>query len=254
VDLDRSSELLVHALSLKDAKEGPHKDGVAVDEPWEKYLVLFREISRLIDVEENFDFIFCTGLFLIFIPNKRWSREEYYQALKALEKIYQATGKIGCVYSWAAVSLALFTDPIRVLYASQGESNGENGSFSTLLLKEQMAYEALYSANNIRVALARPDPVRALELHSYKIIKALSFFLTGTLHRDDPPSLQDGLAQIQSLDPILSSRLAHAYPLHELSSRDRMDAKWLFEVASVLCERLFEVIDRSDFNSCPAEA
>jgi len=254
VDLDRSSELLVHALSLKDAKEGPHEDGVEVDEPSEKDLALVREISSLFAVEENFDFIFCTGPFLVIIPNKKWNREEYYHALKALERIYQATGRIGCVYSWAAVSLALFTDPIRVLYASQGESMGKNGSFSTLLLKEQMTYEALYSAINIRVALARLDPVRTLELHAYKIIKALSFFLTGALHRDDPPSLQDGLAQIQSLDPILSSRLTRAYPLHERFSRDRMDARWLFEVASVLCERLFEVIDRSDFNSCPAEA
>jgi predicted nucleotidyltransferase len=254
VGLDKSSELLVNALSLKDAKEQPYEDAVEVDERSEKDLLLVREISRFFDIEENFDFIFRTLVFLIFIPNKKWSREEYYQALKALDKIYQATGRIGCVYSWAAVSLALFTDPIRVLYASQGQSKSRNRFLSSLLLKEQMTYEALYYAINIRVALARPDPVRALELHVSRIIKFLFFFLTGTLHRDDPPSLQHGLAQLRSLDPPLSCRLPREDPWHERSSRERADAKCLFEVASVLCERLFEVIDRSDFSRRPSEA
>jgi hypothetical protein len=152
------------------------------------------------------------------------------------------------LYSQRSFALAPLTRRFRILQAG-GSITGPAVPAEPLLLREQLLYQSLYLGTHLWVAAGRSNPGKGLQRHVADALEACGFFLTGELCRD-PRSIPEALAQVESVDQELSGRLQRVPGLHRrLSAGSEPEPAELFELGSVVAERLAEILAGLDVRS-----
>ncbi|MGI8423020.1 MAG: hypothetical protein ACR2NO_02695, partial [Chloroflexota bacterium] len=107
----------------------------------------------------------------------------------------------------------------------------------------------LFIGTNIWIAAGMAEPCVSLEPHVLDALETYAFFLTDELRRDER-SLRDALRHVSSLDANLRRRLYETRELSELfAAGSNPSAAQLFELGSVVCERLASTVAKLDVRS-----
>ena len=244
-ELDRSAAWLVHALALSAAPVRilPERPGPVAPTARERRALL--EIGAALDLERDGITVIGTEGFLVLVTEREWTSEEYRTGFDALARVYRTTGMLTCLYSQRSFALAPLTRRFRILRAGNSIT-GAAVPAAPLLLREQLLYQSLYLGTNLWVAAGRSNPGKGLERHVADALEACGFFLTGELRRD-PRGVREALAEVESLDQELSGRLQRVPGLHRcLSAGSEPEPAELFELGTVVAERLAEILARLD--------
>jgi hypothetical protein len=250
-ELTQSAGRLMRKLGLTASRWTAPPVGEALAEPTPREQRALSEIGAVIDLDRDIIAVLGVEGLLVLVTGREWSTQDYTSVQELLSRVYQITGVLTFVYSEKSFALAPLWQGLRILRWRNGSTTSVAAMARPLLLAEQLLCQALYIGTHIWVAPGRPNPRRSLEAHVVNGLELYAFFLTGVLRRDCR-SLWDALAEVASLDPEITGRLQRVAGLHRrISPGSELNPSDLFDLGSVIAERLAEILARVDVRSEP---
>jgi predicted nucleotidyltransferase len=237
-ELTQSAERLMHRLDLSTFRRIHQGAEAELDQPTPKESRALREISGSIDLERDIIAVVSVEGFLVLVTEREWTVQDYAAVQDLLSRVYQLTRMVTLIHSEKSFALAPLWRGMRVLRRGDGITSLPE----PLLLPEQLLYQSLYIGTHLWVAPGRHNPRRTLEVHVGSALELYGYFLAGRLP-SAKHSAREALAELTALDPEITARLQQVpgLPAH-LSGESELDASDLFELGSIVAERLAEFL------------
>ncbi len=246
-ELASSADLLMRELDVRPALARAILADNGLTEPAPREGRALAIIAEELDLDDLIAVIGTEGS-LILVTAGTWTLLEYARTLKALARVYHATGVLTFIHTEASFSLAPLRRSLRVL-RSRPQRQAPHSPAVPFLLREQLLYQSLFVGTNIWIAAGQRDPRASLRQHVLDALETYAFFITGELLRDER-SLHDALQHVAAMDADLRRRLYETRELSELvANSSDPTAEQLFELGSAVFERLASSIARQDVRS-----
>ncbi|MBC7790754.1 MAG: hypothetical protein H7Z74_12470 [Anaerolineae bacterium] len=246
-DLARSADLLMRELDMKPGLVQSICAEYQRVQPSSLESRALASMAEAVELDELIAIIGTEGC-IVLVNDGTWSLLEYARTLKALALVRRETGVLTFIHTESSFALAPLRGRLRVL-RSRLPLQASHGPALPLLLREQLLCQSLYMGTDIWMAAGEKDPRAALEPRVLDALETYAFFLTGELHRDER-SWREALQLVSSQDADLRRRLYETRELADLISTGiDPNAEQLFELGSIVFERLASTVVTLDFRS-----